>query len=227
MNKFSVFSLLLVLIISGCGGKRKNVAQKKVALKSDQFSEVSIPVADNSAVKSFFDDEIGEFTLIEDDDARMDELKDEGPCIAETLQLQDDTDFSWVEEEEKQQDLKVVYFDFDKYAIRSDQEAILADNIECLKKMLQEADGIGQDPTIVIEGHACSSAGSRVYNLALSEKRAEALIDRLVSAGISRSKIKIVGRGQEVPAVVDGRPVVGDRDAQWPNRRDEIRIIYA
>ena len=79
---------------------------------------------------------------------------------------------------------------------------------------------------MVIEGHSCHSAGSAVYNLALSEKRAKALADRLVAGGVPSQNIKVVGRGQEVPAVVEGKAVTGDRKEQAPNRRDEVRVIH-
>ena len=58
----------------------------------------------------------------------------------------------------------------------------------------------GGEPTIVIEGHSCHSAGSKTYNMVLSERRAKAVSDRLVAAGIPADKIKIVSRGQECPA---------------------------
>jgi len=53
------------------------------------------------------------------------------------------------------------------------------------------------------------------------------LQDRLVAAGVARNSVKIVGRGQEVPAVVSGKIVTGSRDQQALNRRDEIRVIVA
>ena len=77
-------------------------------------------------------------------------------------------------------------------------------------------------PTIVVEGHA-SPEGSSAYNLALSEKRAKALRDRLVAAGVPANLIKIVGRGKEMPVLANN----SDRQANWVNRRDEIRLIYS
>ena len=80
---------------------------------------------------------------------------------------------------------------------------------------------------LVIDGHACHSAGSRAYNLALSERRAKVLADLMIEAGIPADCVKIVGRGDEMAALVNGKPVDGDREQQWPNRRDEIHVVYS
>src|SRR5581483_2689227 len=135
------------------------------------------------------------------------------------------SDFSW--EDEKNQKFKVVYFDFDKYSIRPDQEETVAFDIDQIRKSLEEAKEKGIKPLVVIEGHAFHSAGSAVYNLALSEKRAKVLADTMISQGIPQESIKIVGRGKEVPAVIEGKAVEGDRQSQWPNRRDEIRVLFS
>ncbi len=63
------------------------------------------------------------------------------------------------------------------------------------------------------------------YNRILSEKRAKALKDQAVAAGVPASKIKIVGRGFDAPEIVNGKPVTGDKDQQWLNRRDEIQVV--
>ncbi len=72
---------------------------------------------------------------------------------------------------------------------------------------------IKQGKTIVIEGHSCNSAGSRTYNLALSEKRARAVAAEFEKAGIEKNKIKIAPRGTE-ELLVDG-----NKEEQSVNRR--------
>ena len=61
----------------------------------------------------------------------------------------------------------------------------------------------------------------------LSEKRAKTLKDCAVAAGIPANKIKIVGRGSDIPEMINGKPCTGDKDQQGPNRRDEIQVIPA
>ena len=72
-----------------------------------------------------------------------------------------------------------------------------------------------------------NSAGSPAYNLAISELRARSLSNYFVQVGVPEDALKIVGRGHEVLAVVDGQKVAGGRKDQWANRRTEIRLIYA
>lgn len=206
-NNKLAFALILLVSIAGCGGRKKAQTQTKTPQK-EVFSEVDIPVAGDS-VRSFFDEDVQEFTYAPDQ-----------------IDLIDSSDLTWQELSSQAQEFKTVYFDFDSDRIRADQEQSLAYDIELVKKKIQNRND-EQPITIVIEGHSCHSAGSSVYNLALSERRAKQLKDRFVAAGVAPENIKIVGRGQEIPAIVNGRPVEGDRQAQWPNRRDEIRIIYA
>ena len=78
---------------------------------------------------------------------------------------------------------------------------------------------------MVIEGHACQE-GTPAYNVALSEKRAKIVADHFVAAGVPSSSIKVVGRGQECPAVINGKTVNGSREDRAPNRRVEVRVIY-
>lgn len=223
MNKTVLFLPVLVLVtIPGCWGRKK-------VKRPDVFKEVNIPVAEGDSLRSFFNDEVDGFTLVEGDDVTS--VHSDG-SLNTNVDVAETDDFTWVEKTDDQaKEFQVVYFDFDSYNVRSDQHKALDTNIALAKKAVDEARFFGDDaqlPTIVIDGHACHSAGSRVYNLALSEKRAKVLADKLEEAGVPTECIKIVGRGSEAPAVdEDGNPISGDRTQQWANRRDELRMIYA
>ena len=52
------------------------------------------------------------------------------------------------------------------------------------------------------------------------------MADVFVAAGVDRSAIKIVGRGQECPAMINGKAINGSREQRAPNRRVEVRVIY-
>lgn len=218
MKTKAFFALILLLSIAGCG-TRKKVEQQKPA-KKEVFTEVDIPVA-TEQVRNFFDEDVDGFTF--DDQTSVDASQ-----AAVSEQLYDDADLSW-KEVDQEKTFRTVYFDFDSDRIRPDQEDALEYDISLVRDQIRkhEESGNRSPITIVVEGHSCHSAGSSVYNLALSERRAKKLKDRMVMAGIPQEYIKIVGRGQEMPAIVNGAPVNGDRAAQWPNRRDEIRVIYA
>lgn len=95
-----------------------------------------------------------------------------------------------VDEINKRGYLKTVNFDFDKYDVREEDKATLQAN----------ADWLAKYPTIKVrvEGH-CDERGTAQYNLALGEKRADAVKDYLVSLGISAGRLEIISYGKEKP----------------------------
>jgi outer membrane protein OmpA-like peptidoglycan-associated protein len=224
MKKGCVLLLVMLLSVAGCGRKKKATDK---TITAEKGAAVSLPVGQDSK-ELVFDDDIAEFALVDD---TVQPGKPAGTTVAkaDVKSAEEDAadEFSWIDDEERQ-NIKTVYFDFDKYAIRQDQEESVVADVKAVKTALSVAEKDGKRARAIVEGHACHSAGSAAYNLALSEKRAKVLQDRLVQSGIPGNSIKVVGRGQECPAVgKDGKPVTGTREQQWPNRRDEINIINA
>jgi peptidoglycan-associated lipoprotein len=102
----------------------------------------------------------------------------------------------------------VVYFDFDKYDLTAESRAVLLAHADKMK---------GASVAVRLEGHA-DERGSREYNMALGEKRANAVRDFLVTQGVNGSSLETVSFGEEQPAVV------GSDDASWAqNRRVEVK----
>ena len=94
------------------------------------------------------------------------------------------------EEELFAQNVKDIFFDYDKYDIRaSDQGSIQAD-----AQFLQQH----PDIHITIEGH-CDERGSTEYNLALGTNRADSVKNALVQAGVGGDRIKTITMGKEKP----------------------------
>lgn len=94
------------------------------------------------------------------------------------------------DEEMFNQNVKDIFFDYDKYDLRpTDQPALQAD-----ASFLQQHPNI----TFTIEGH-CDERGSTEYNLALGDNRASAAKNALVQAGISADRIKTISYGKEKP----------------------------
>ena len=94
------------------------------------------------------------------------------------------------EEELFAQNVKDVYFDYDKYDIRAaDQGAVQGD-----ARFLQQHSNIH----ITVEGH-CDERGSTEYNLALGANRADAVKNALIQAGVEGSRIKTISYGKEKP----------------------------
>jgi peptidoglycan-associated lipoprotein len=115
-----------------------------------------------------------------------------------------------LEELNKDQVLKRIHFDFDKYTIRDDMKAILQANANWLLKFASVE--------VLIEGH-CDEKGTIEYNIALGEKRAEAAKNYLVSLGMNAAKIKIISYGKSKP-LVQGV----DEETYFQNRRAEFVI---
>jgi peptidoglycan-associated lipoprotein len=88
------------------------------------------------------------------------------------------------------QNVKDVYFDYDKSDIRSDQQSSVQADVQFLSQHAEI--------NITIEGH-CDERGSTDYNLALGDQRASAVKNALVAAGVNASRIKTISYGKEKP----------------------------
>ena len=105
-----------------------------------------------------------------------------------------------------------VYFDYDSAELDSDAQELLQDQAAWLKQY--------NKASITIEGH-CDERGTREYNLALGEKRAQAVKNYLNSLGVSKSSLNTISYGKERPAVV------GSNDGAWAqNRRAVTSVNY-
>jgi peptidoglycan-associated lipoprotein len=87
--------------------------------------------------------------------------------------------------------LKEIYFDFDRYDLRTDARENLKANWEWLK-----ANPAAQ---VQIEGHA-DERGTTEYNLGLGSKRAQSVRDYLVTLGTGAERISTISYGEEIPA---------------------------
>jgi peptidoglycan-associated lipoprotein len=99
-----------------------------------------------------------------------------------------------LEELNKERPLAEVYFDYDQSTIRDDARATLQKNAEYLRRWTTTR--------ITVEGH-CDERGTNEYNLALGDRRANAVRDYLVSLGISGDRILAVTRGEESPQCLE------------------------
>jgi peptidoglycan-associated lipoprotein len=88
------------------------------------------------------------------------------------------------------QALEDVRFDYDRYNLRPDAKEIIARHAKVLLEH--------PDLSVRIEGH-CDERGTVEYNLALGERRAQAVLDYLVAYGILRDRISVVTYGEERP----------------------------
>ena len=100
-----------------------------------------------------------------------------------------------------------VFFDTDMSSIREDGRQTLNRQAEWLKKYTNYP--------VTIEGH-CDERGTREYNLALGERRANAARQYLIAQGIPASRIKTISYGKERP------DPVGSDEAAWARNRRAV-----
>lgn len=103
-----------------------------------------------------------------------------------------------------------VFFAFDSSSISSDAAASLKGQAEWLKK--------NENVDVVIQGHA-DERGTREYNLALGERRANAVKQYLVSRGINADRVSTISYGKEKPEVL------GSNEAAWAQNRRGVTVV--
>ena len=114
-----------------------------------------------------------------------------------------------------QQDLEAsagdrVFFAFDRSDITPEAQEILARQADWLRRY--------PNVTVTIEGH-CDERGTREYNLALGERRAEMVKHTLVALGIDAGRIQTISYGKERPSAV------GDDDVAWAQNRRAVTVV--
>jgi peptidoglycan-associated lipoprotein len=103
-----------------------------------------------------------------------------------------------------------VFFDYDKYDVKPQARA----TVERWAAYIKQFPAI----SVSIEGH-CDERGTREYNLALGERRANAIKNALVQQGIPASRVATISYGKERPAAL------GSNEAAWSqNRRGVMQI---
>jgi len=103
-----------------------------------------------------------------------------------------------------------VFFDFDKYDLKPEGRS----SVEALAAWLNSFPAV----TLTLEGHA-DERGTREYNLALGERRANAVKDYLIALGINAGRLTTISYGEERPAVP------GSYEEAWAqNRRSQFVV---
>jgi peptidoglycan-associated lipoprotein len=104
---------------------------------------------------------------------------------------------------------RIVYFDFDSFVVRDDGRPV----VEAHARVLNA----NRSRKMIVEGHT-DERGGREYNLALGQKRAEAVVRSLTLLGAGDAQLEAVSFGEERPAAQ------GSDEAAWAkNRRAELK----
>jgi len=103
-----------------------------------------------------------------------------------------------------------VLFGFDKYDLSPEAQATLE----------RQAAWLRQYPsvTVSVEGH-CDERGTREYNLALGERRANSVKNYLVALGVDQNRIQTISYGKERPAVS------GSNEEAWAQNRRAVTVV--
>ncbi len=114
-----------------------------------------------------------------------------------------------------QQDLVVnigdrVFFAYDSYSLTPEAQQIVAQQAEWMKRY--------PNVRLSIEGH-CDERGTREYNLALGERRANAVKTYLTAQGVDMSRVSTVSYGKERPAVM------GSSAEAWAQNRRGVAVV--
>ncbi len=103
-----------------------------------------------------------------------------------------------------------VFFAFDSSELSAEARASLEKQAAWMKKF----GGV----RVVVEGH-CDERGTREYNLALGERRANAAKDYLVALGINPARVKTISYGKERPAAL------GHNETAWAQNRRAVTVV--
>lgn len=109
-------------------------------------------------------------------------------------------------------DVRDIYFDFDKYEIRSADAKILDANGRWLKDHAGHA--------VIIEGHA-DERGTPEYNLTLSERRGKATLNYLASRGVPATRMTVISYGETRPVCKEST------EACWAKNRRAHFLVKA
>jgi len=103
-----------------------------------------------------------------------------------------------------------VFYDFDSSDLTSEAQ----DTVEKVVAWMQTY----PDVTLALEGH-CDERGTREYNLALGERRANSVRSYMEALGIDGSRLSVISFGKERPAVL------GSNESAWAQNRRSVFVV--
>jgi peptidoglycan-associated lipoprotein len=104
-----------------------------------------------------------------------------------------------------------VFYGFDKYKLTAEAQKVVESQVAWLK----------ENPALAVsvEGH-CDERGTREYNLALGERRANGVKDYMVSLGVEPARITTISYGKDKPTVP------GSNKEAWAKNRTSITVAH-
>ena len=105
-----------------------------------------------------------------------------------------------------------VFFAYDSSTLTANAEEVLDTQVNWLNMRKH------QNVNVIVQGY-CDERGTREYNLALGERRANAVKNYLVSEGVADDRISVISYGKERPAVL------GNNEAAWAQNRRAVTVV--
>jgi peptidoglycan-associated lipoprotein len=187
----TIAAAVSLMLITGCGGSGENVVQEEAAKKAQQEQQA----ADAKAAKAKAQPTEQPVTKANGDEVTKAQATAQAVSDAAKAKLSD---------------LTRINFDYDKAQITPAAADILKQDAIIIKGV----PGV----KITIEGH-CDERGTTEYNLALGERRANAVKRFLADTGVEPSRLSTVSKGEEEP--ID----MGNTEEAWAkNRRAEFKV---
>jgi peptidoglycan-associated lipoprotein len=210
------------LLVVGCGAKGGTTGQKAAIEQRDLFEQKDKQAADDAAKQAKIQQEQEELKRQLEEQKRKQEeaarkaAEPEQPVVkplAETgvsgKSISDPT--SMLKDPASALSKRSIYYDFDAYNIKEEFQTV----VEAHSKFLQEH----KEFKVRIEGN-CDERGSREYNLALGQRRADSVKRAMTLVGVPPKQIETVSFGSEKPKALGH-----DEEAWAENRRSDIVYI--
>ncbi len=185
-NSLILAAVAAALLMSGCSQKKPEVDMTKQ--ETTEKAAPAVTEADTGVSGVVGTEEVSDLTTLPEND-RMEKIK------------------------ELEASAKKIYFDFDKYNIRPDQEANVNEDAQLFTS------DAAKDLTIKIEGN-CDEWGTDEYNYALGLKRAKTVRDALAIKGVDENRMVMVSYGESNPVCTEHT-----RECWAKNRRVEFELL--
>ena len=219
--RIGVILLSLVVVATGCTKKREITVEKRPASKQHKaLAQGEGFPADVAKDEFVFDDrvpELADFAFIDGDDPNEEDTATQLALAEDAAEEELSTAVAWSDTQVSE--FEALRFNFDSAKLADGQSEALKKDVEIAKRAAEKGE------KVVLDAYACQ-IGEEAYNLALTQRRANALKKRFVEAGVPEEAIEAVGRGQACPLANTNATERLQRIRELePNRRAELSTI--
>ncbi|MEO8627365.1 MAG: peptidoglycan-associated lipoprotein Pal [Betaproteobacteria bacterium] len=211
-----LIAVCVALLVTGCGNRGGTQQPKATIEQRDLFEQKEKQAADEAAKQARIQAEQDELRRQMEEQKRRQGGGDDQAVVKPLPQagvtgksLSDPA--SMLKDADSPLSKRAIYYDFDAYNIKEEFQPV----VEAHAKFLLEH----KDYKVRVEG-SCDERGSREYNLALGQRRADSVKRALTLLGVSAKQVETVSFGSEKPKAT------GHDDEAWAeNRRSDLVYV--